>query len=233
MRWAIAAGSVVMTLVGQAPATDLYVPARFVDGPAPLAPGERMPNGGVAGALVLGGGEVLLEVSVGKNGLVSAIDRIRVTPPYTDLLITAVEGWRFLPAETASAKEPRHAIESRVLVAGIFRPPALYVGMTAGEVPRDVARPSSLIPVPHEMIAPSYPPNGRGSATVVLEVEVGPNGSPRNVRVIRSGGGFDSAAIQAAERWSFSPARQPDGPLPSFAYLVMGFPEPVAPQIKR
>ena len=150
-----------------------------------------------------------------------------MTPPYTDLLVSAVEKWRFMPAEAASVKEPRHPIESRVLVASLFRPPALYSGTTLGEVPKDVARPSTFVPVPRELIAPPYPPTARGSGTVLLEVDIGADGSPRTVRVVRSGGIFDSAAIQAAERWTFTPARTADGPVPSFAYVVMGFLEPI------
>jgi TonB family protein len=213
---------------GQTASTDIYVPARLVDGPKPAVPGERTPNGGIAGATILGGGEVLLEVSVAKTGEVAGVERIRVTPPYTDLVTTAVESLRFLPAESASAREPRHAIESRVLVAAVYRPPALYNGATLGEPPKDLVRPSSLIPLPHELIAPPYPVNARGSETVLLEVDVSPDGSSRNARVVHSGGGFDSAAIQAAERWTFTPARLPDGAnIPSFAYIVMGFREPV------
>ena len=206
---------------GRQDPTDLYVPARLIEGAPPESPGR----------MIVGGGEVLLEVGVEKNGRVGRIDRLRVTPPYTDLVITAVESWRFLPAEAAFPREPRHAVESRVLVAALYRPPATYLGTTLGEVPRDVARPSTLIPFPHELVAPPYPPNAKanamGSITVVLEVEIAPDGSPRNIRVMHSGGALDSAAIQAAERWSFWPARLPDGPVTSLAYLVIGFREPV------
>jgi TonB family protein len=83
------------------------------------------------------------------------------------------------------------------------------------------------------MIAPAYPPTARGSGTVLLEVEIDADGSVRQVRVVSSGGSFDPAAIQAAERWSFSPARDPAGALPSLAYVVMGFAEPVGPAIRR
>jgi TonB family protein len=228
-RYACALAASALLLPGTQAQVDVYVPAKLVDSALPGAPGDRTPNSGVAGATIAGGGEVLLEVSIEKDGHVSNIDKIRVTPPYTDLLATAIEGWRFMPAEAASAREPRHPIASRVLVAALYRPPALYSGTTVGEVPKDVARPSTAIPIPREFISPPYPPTARGNGTVLLEVEVGSDGSPAAVRVVRSAGIFDSAAIQAAERWTFSPAQTLDGPVPSFAYVVMGFLEPIAP----
>jgi TonB family protein len=229
-RYACAIAASALLLPGTQAQRDVYVPAKLVESALPAAPGDRTPNSGVVGGMIAGGGEVLLEVSIEKDGHVSNIERIRVTPPFTDLLVTAIEGWRFMPAVAGSAREPRHPIASRVLVAALYRMPALYGGTTAGEVPKDVARPSNLIPIPREFISPPYPPNARGSGTVLLEVEVGSDGHPMAVRVVRSGGIFDSAAIQAAERWTFSPAQSLDGgSVPSFAYVVMGFLEPIAP----
>jgi TonB family protein len=225
MRVALVLASLLA--LGQTASADLYVPPKLVEGSIPSAPGDRTPDGAVAGVTIVGGGEVLLEVTVGKDGRVSNIGRIRVTPPYTDLVSNTVEGWRFMPAEVASARERRHAIESRVLVAAMYRPPALYTGTTLGEVPKDVGRPSPFIPFPHEIISPPYPPTARGTGTVLLEVDVGTDGSPRTVRVVRSGGIFDSAAIQALERWTFAPAQSDQGAVPSFAYVVMGFLEPI------
>jgi TonB family protein len=216
MRYAAALAAIFIALARQDATTDPYAPARLADGPSSPLPSQ----------MIAGGGEVLLELSVEPTGLVGRIDRLRVTPPYTDLVTTTVEGWRFTPARI-DTKEGRRAVASRVLVAAVYRPPALYLGGTLGEVPRDVARSSIMVPIPHELIAPPYPPTARGSATVLLEREVGSDGGTRNIRVVQSGGGLDPAAIQAAERWRFSPARLPDGPtVPAFVYLVVGFREP-------
>ncbi len=194
----------------------------------PPAPGERTPNAaGMTGAAMVGGGEVMLELTVGKDGRVSNVDRLRVTAPYTDLLATAVQGWRFIPAESSANRERRTPVESHVLVAALHRQPSIYLGTSVGDVPRDLARPSNLVPVPHELISAPFPVTARGGGVVLLEVDVGANGATRNVRVIRSAGIFDSAAIQAVERWTFSPARTLDGAVPSFAYVVMGFLEPI------
>ena len=227
MRYAITIAFALATVAGQQTTADVYAPAKLVEGPMPPGPGDRTPTS-VQGAMTLGGGEVLLDVTVGPDGHVLQIGKVRVTPPYTDPLIAAVEAWRFMPAEAATAREPRHPIESHVLVAAVYRPPAVYAGATLGEVPKDVGRPSTLIPFPREVVMPPYPPTARGSGVALLEVDVGPDGSARSARVLRSAGIFDSAAIQSAERWSFIPGRTLDGPVPSFAYILMGFLEPIA-----
>jgi TonB family protein len=210
------AAAVLMTAIGQGAPSDPYVPARLVEGPAPAAPGR----------MIVGGGEVLLDVTIDGAGQVDHIDRIRVTPPYTDLVAAAVESWRFSPAEVTT-REGRRKTESHVLVAGVYRPPALVLGGSLGEPPKDIAKPAALVPMPHELTPPTYPPNARGDGTVVLEIEVGAEGDARTVRVVQSAGGFDSAAIHAAEGWTFSPARLDDGAVPAFVYVVMGFREPI------
>ena len=89
---------------------------------------------------------MLLDVTVGSGGQVDTIERLRVTPPYTDLVTAAVEGWRFTPAEMTTTDGRRKA-ESHVLVIGVYRPPALYLGGSLGETPRDVGTPPASIPV--------------------------------------------------------------------------------------
>jgi TonB family protein len=217
MRYLAAVVAAVIGISQQGAPTDPYIPPRLVEGPAPATPGIA----------IIGGGQVLLDVKIDSAGQVDAIERLRVTPPYTDLVTDAVSGWRFSPSEVTT-KDGRRKIESHVLVVGVYRPPALYLGGSLGEPPRDVGTPSTLIPFPKDLMPPAYPPTARGDATVVLEIDVGSEGDPRSVRVTRSGGGFDMAAIQAAERWSFTPARLADGTaVPAYVYVVMGFREPI------
>jgi TonB family protein len=224
MRWialspaiVVAAGSILTA--GQ----EAYRPARLADGHAPAAPAIT----------IAGGGEVLLEVSVDPQGRVSHIDRLRVTAPYTDMVAEAVETWRFTPADIFSERNGHRLVDARVLVAAVYRAPALYNGRTVGETPKDVARPSISVPVPEELLPPAYPPNGSGDAVVLLELEIGADGRTKDVRVVHSGGGFDAAALQAVQRWTFRPARSLDeGPLPSFAYVIVGFRQPIQPGIR-
>jgi TonB family protein len=178
------------------------------------------------------GGEVLLEVEVDTDGRVDSVARLRVTPPYTDHVISVVEGWRFKPASRVAGSS-REATARKVLVAAVFRPPALYLGTTQGEPPRDVARPSAQTPVLRDVVFPTYPPNGRGSGIVLVEVEVGPAGDTAGLKVVISGGGFDDPALAAVRRWSFDPPKQPEGPMRSYVYAIVGFREPIATMPRR
>src|SRR5712691_2806493 len=102
---------------------------------------------------VTGGGEVLLEVSVDVAGAVFGTRVLRQTPPFTDLLRQAVRQWRFQPAV-----EDGRAVPSRVLVAGLFRPPTL-VGPAVGATPKDVAQRAADVPFPVEIVPPALPAN--------------------------------------------------------------------------
>jgi len=217
MRYLAASAAVVVAISGQAATTNHFLPARLVQGPPPDPPGQQ----------IVAGGEVLLDLTVGDDGQVAGVGRLRVTPPYTDLVAEAVGSWRFTPAEVPTKEKKRRRVESHVLVAAVYRPPAGYNGRTLGEPPKDVARPPAYLPMPHELIAPPYPPTGRGDGTVVLEVEVGADGHPEGIRVVHSGGGFDSAALQATQGWSFAPAHLDDLAVPAYVYVVMGFREPI------
>jgi TonB family protein len=118
-------------------------------------------------------------------------------------------------------------MESRVLIAGWFRPPTLYSGAMPGEPPKEVAEPSNDIAYPTLTVTPGYPPDGRGDQVALVEVEVGEDGSVVEARIIRSVGGFDSVALDAARQWKFRPAQWEGKAVPSLSYVVFGFREPV------
>ena len=170
---------------------------------------------------VPGGGEVLLEVTVSEDGKVLKGRTLRSTPPFTDLLVDAVRLWRFHPAEDRGDE-----VESGVLVAGLFRPPTLS-GPTVGEEPKDVTPPSDSIPMPYEAVLPVYPPGALADGVVLVEIIVERDGTVEAVRVLRSSAAFDQAATDAALQWKFRPARRDGTPVPSFAYIVFGFRQPV------
>jgi TonB family protein len=166
---------------------------------------------------------VLLEIEVGNDGKVVKGATLRSTPPFTELLVEAVRSWRFEPAE-----ERGQEVESAVLVAGMFRPPTL-MGPTVGEPPEDVSTPSSTIPVPYTMTPPVYPPKALADRVVLVEVAIESDGTVEAARAVRSVAGFDEAATRAALQWKFRPARRDGRPVPSFAYIVFGFRQPVTP----
>jgi protein TonB len=61
--------------------------------------------------------------------------------------------------------------------------------------------------------------------TVVLELIVGSDGVPYNLRVVRSldAGGLDEAAIRAAKEWLFNPGRLGETPVAVMVRLVIDF----------
>jgi TonB family protein len=180
----------------------------------------RLASGGVPGLPVdmLGGGQVILEVSVDDAGTPADVRVLRDTPPFTGLLRTAVLGWTF---------EPR--VPGTVLVAGVYAPPTLYLP-APGSPPRDVGSPSASMPYPTTIVPAAYPPTARaGGGSVLVEVHVDAEGAVSSAAVIRSDPGFDQTALDAARRWRFRPARSGGAATVSVAYLVFGFPQPVMP----
>lgn len=194
--------------------------------PARLRSGEAF----IQPPMTAGGGEVLLELEVAASGEVTGVTTLRTTPPFGDLLRQAASGWRFEPArEVQEDPDAPIAVDSKVLVAGFFRPPTLYNAPARGEVPKDVAPPSAEVPFPTTMVAPLYSPTAylHMSQTVVIELEVGAEGKVASSKVIRKAEGLNAAAEDAAREWRFRAARRNGKAVRSFAYIVFGFREPV------
>jgi TonB family protein len=179
-------------------------------------------------AMALGGGEVVLELTVSNRGGVTAVRTLRSTAPYTDLVVDAVKSWDFTPAQEPIDRinrGPGRPVESKVTVAAIFRPPSLTLGTTLGEPSKSVAAPSGEAPVPLSTSTPPYPPNARDSGVVLTEVTVNGSGGVTEAVVRQSAPPFDDAALKASREWRFQPRR--DG-REQRAYLLFGFQIPVS-----
>jgi TonB family protein len=200
-----------------------YLPAQLRSGRAPSIP-----------VTAVGGGEVLVQLDVSAEGAVTRATPLRTTPPFTDLVLSAVRDWQFFPArdvvdaERARAGEPtsRVAVPSTVLVAAVFRPPSIMTP-TLGEAPKDVATASDAVPFPEKMIAPQYPPRAMGGGAVLLEVHAGATGSVEDVGVIATTPPFDEPAKEAVRKWHFRPAQIHGSPVRSLVYVICGFRTPV------
>ena len=202
-------------------------PARFLAGPLPpLSP------------LVVGGGEVFLELEVSSAGRPAAANVLRATPPFTDDLITAVKQWQFEPA--TAVKPPAkpggppivEPTDSGVLVVATFRAPSIMAA-TLGELPKDISAPSSAIPFPLVVRQPPWPPLAVAGGVVLVEARVDGRGAVADVRLVQGSPGFESAALDAVRGWAFRPVRTPDAPDHSLVYVVLGFPVPVTPPKKQ
>lgn len=192
-------------------AQESFSPAQLQSGATPALP-----------VMAVGGGEVLLELSIGNDGRVTDVKPLRTTPPFTETLTRAVRDWRFRPAEDARAP-----VASTVLVAGLFRPPALNMP-TLGEAPKAGPLASEETAFPLTMAPPLFPPLANRGGVVVLEAHVDRGGRTDEIKVLRSASPFDDAARRAVADWIFRPARIRGGYVPSLVYVVLGFAAPVS-----
>lgn len=220
----VLAGAGVLLAAAQPPQP---TPARLTSATLPPLP-----------PLVTGGGEVLLEVEVTRDGRAGAATVLRATPPYTDLMVAAVRQWTFEPATVVKPPaEPGgepivEPAPAGVLVAGVFRSPTI-TGPTIGELPKDVAAPSRAIPFPLNVRVPPWPPLAVSAGVVLVEARVDGQGMVTDARLTQGARGFDSAALDTIRAWSFRPVRDVDAPEHSFVYVVMGFPVPVTLNDKK
>jgi hypothetical protein len=206
-------------LSAQQPPAPIFVPARLVSANLP----------GLGGPNVVGAGEVRIEAVVALNGGLTHLVVVRTTPPFTQMVLDAVGGWRFTPARLRlDGKE--QPVESSILISAIYRPPTLLPGPTLGEPPKDVAVATPNVAAPTLVVAPLYPLKAWNPAGAVLlfEVDVDESGRPRETRAIRSDPGFDTESRAALAQWRFRPASFKGRPVASTAYALFAFSLPVA-----
>jgi TonB family protein len=200
-----------LLVLGLAMASPPFVPARLKTGSAP----DRQPVD------VIEGGQVVLELTVGKDGAVTRVDALHDTPPFSALLRAAVASWRFDPAS-----EDDQPVESRVLVAALFRAPVLSPGLAPVPPPRAGGLACPGVPFPTEVVEPPYPAAALGEGIVLLEVDVGTEGGVTDVLVVDPQGPFTEVAVAAARGWRFAPACRDGRPVAAVAYLAFGFRQP-------
>jgi TonB family protein len=211
---------VTVALVSTLSAQEPYAPARYARGAPPVLP-----------AMTVGAGQAFLELTIRANGTVESIKPLRSTPPFTQALTDAVTGWQFTPAlEDAMGADGKlegpKTVASKVIVAGLFRAPTLLTP-TLGDQPANVDTPSAEVAYPSLTPEPPYPPQALSAGVVVIEASVDLQGRVAAARVVSSSPAFDQAALDAARRWRFKPARIRGHAASTYAYLVFGFPQPV------
>jgi len=246
-RQAIPAPARVITnfdLTAVAPPLPRPIPAP--DAPTPAIAGEARRilvspasyQGGTTPAfpvLAVSGGEVMVELSVDRTGRVTDVAVLRDTPGFSPLVQAAVRGWRFQPAEDAVAPAPgaiidprtRRAVDSKVLVMGLFRPPALFQG-TLGQPPVDTGAPSAAVPAPTPFPPmPALPPQTLFDGVVLTEVRVAADGSVASTRILQPSPGLDRPTLDVVRELRFRPARVLDAPVEAFVYVITAFRQPI------
>ena len=189
-----------------------FVPAQLRSG----SPPPRQPPD------VVVAGQVVLEVTVGDDGTVGHVHTLRDSRPYAELMRVAVSAWRFEPA-----MEDDRRVESRVLVAAVFRAPVLSPGPVPVLPPRDAESACTEIPYPVEIAEPPYPVMALGEEIVLVEVQVDTGGQVADAAVLEGGEPFADLALAAARGWHFDAACRQGRPVRAVAYLAFGFRQPV------
>jgi outer membrane biosynthesis protein TonB len=180
----------------------------------------------------LGGGEVVLELSIDSRGAVTQVERVRVTPPYADLVVNSAAEWRFEPA-TVMLEGRTIAVAGSVLVVAVFRPASFYAGPAPGVAPQVLGASSPLVPRVESIVMPAYPPKGTGGGIVLVEIEMNSRADTSSYRIVRPASGFDAAALDAVRAWRFGAPQTLDVPDPLFVYAMVGFRAPLAPVTPR
>ena len=76
-------------------------------------------------------------------------------------------------------------------------------------------------------IEPEYSEEARKAkfqGVVVLQIVVDEKGNPRDIKIVRPLGlGLDQKAIDAVEKWKFSPGKKDGKPVPVFAQIEVNF----------
>ena len=215
MAAAVAALLCLAVIQAQGP----WTPAQHVAGGVPPLP-----------RLAVGGGQVVLELTVDDAGAVNVVKPLKTTPPFAESLAAEAKGWRFTPAEEERPDPKRAgatirvAVPSKVALIGMFRPPVLR-GPTLGPIPKDLASASEDVAFPLNMVMPRFPPTARAGGQVVVEARIAADGAIGDVKVLQAQPPFQSAALDALSQWTFRPARRAGVAVPSFVYVVFGFAE--------
>ncbi len=176
---------------------------------------------------IIGGGEVLIEATVDRSGLLTRPIVLRGTPPYTQMVLDAASSWRFEPARAGGPDGIEHTVEVPVSIGAVYRPPILMNAPTVGEPPKDWSRPSGDLAYPISTESPNYPPLARDGGVVLLEVTLNESGGVTETRGIASTGGFESASREALAKWRFRGGTYRARPVPSTAYVLFAFRPPV------
>jgi TonB family protein len=165
-------------------------------------------------------GVVAFEAAVTATGTVGGVKTIKAVEPFTALIAGPLPSWGFEPARQGGQAAP-----TAVLVLGVFRPAMLLFPAPPSPDPRQYDL-SPEVPRPVSWAIPPYPPNAIGSATVVVEVTVGDDGTVKDARVVTDRTGFDDAATSTARGWTFQPAQRGGRPASARVEMIFDFRAP-------
>ncbi len=162
-----------------------------------------------------GGGMVVAVVKVADRR-VKSINILSGEEPFVSSSRSALAQWSI----------PGEAEESHLVIV-YFRPPQLF---NTGSARQEVSLPGVPLSCayPKYVFQPLYPVNASGQGSVILRIEVSPEGNVTDTRVIKSMGIFTDVSKQALAKWQFVPAHDTQGrKIASHAFVVILFRPPI------
>ncbi len=161
-------------------------------------------------------GNTVVAVARVSGGAVDNVSIKQGDAAFAQSARSALAGWRFRAGEKGD-----------ILVVFHFRTPQLFpVGSSAQTIEqKDV---SAGMPYPRTIVETVYPPDSLGEGSVIMLLEVNPDGTVAKARVVQGLGDLTAPSVAAVRKWKFTPARTGSGRTSkTYAYAVCIFRRPI------
>jgi TonB family protein len=165
----------------------------------------------------LGGGEVVLDALVDRNGQLEDIRVVRGASPFLEKVLSAVQTWSFLPAHANG-----EAVASRIGILFQFAQPVHSAGskpMHRYEEPFANAPERGASPL--LTMEPEVAATSSGESTVILKGNVDARGELTSLEVIRDVDSLGPSIAATVRQWQFVPAKQGDAECDSEVIVVI------------
>jgi TonB family protein len=161
------------------------------------------------------GGSVVAKIHFAA-GEVKALKILSGEEPFVGSARSALSKWRM---------ESGHNGDELVVVH--FEYPYLYrIGKSTEEM--QAVNPGASLPYPKTMIPPVYPANAEGQGSVVLHLEISPEGRVADAQVVKGLGALTEPSLVAARKWEFvAPVNGKGENQAAHAYVVFVYRFPI------
>jgi TonB family protein len=164
------------------------------------------------------GGNVIVETSIGKNGLPSGIQPRGSDDPMTVAAAKAIGSWRFQPGKVAGERREvaaRFELECSPPPGAIWNPQVYSQGNGVSGL---------AVVYKREAEYSKEARDARYNGEVALKLVIDSTGRPAQLRIVKMlGMGLDEKALEAVSQWRFKPATKDGHPVNVGAYVEVSF----------
>jgi hypothetical protein len=169
-------------------------------------------------ALTISAGLAVVEVEVNEDSAIVLTRILHGETPFINAALTSLAHWRFAA--------PGSSGRAQTSVTFLFRPPMIHAIKPLTEPVKPWNPLADAPALPKEVVDPGYPVNSLAQGAVILAAHVDTEGNVNSIDTITGVGSFTEPAIQAVQRWKFTPSRIAGRPAPAKAYVVISFVRP-------